>query len=114
MSSANLLPEGFESLSPFVEQWAIDRSCDRLQARLNSSYEEREVFFEAGKGLAEPALALLGQKPSKEYSEQEARLMNLVLTLAHIAQAVEIQRDDEDFHAGYAKYITISHSAADR
>lgn len=114
MNTAGLLPEGFEALNPFVVEWNIGNSAARLQARLNSSAGNRQAFFNAAKDLAEPALALLDQKPSAQYSEQETRLMNLMLTLAHISLAVEIQGEDEDFHASSARYITITRSAADR
>lgn len=114
MTSEKTLPKGFSELEPFVGQWAIACSADRLAARLGSTDAERRAFFEAGQGLVEPALQLLDGKPSAQYSAAEVRLMNLVLTLAHVSLAVEIQGDDEAFHARYAQYITIGHSAADR
>ena len=110
---STLLPEGFEALEPFVETWNIQGSNNRKQQRLDSSEAEREAFFNAAKDLAQPGLELLDQKPLGDLDEKEQRLMNVLLSLAHVALAVEIQGDDEPFHARYAKFITITQSTAD-
>ncbi len=107
------LPEGFAALEPFAEDWAIEGSASRMQQRLDSTPEQREAFFNAGKDLVPAALELLDGKPVSDFDAREKRLMNLVLSLAHVAQAVEIQGDDEPFHARYARYITITRSSAD-
>lgn len=114
MNAGSQLPEGFETLEPFVADWSIARSQDRLQARLNSEPDDREQFFLAARDLVPAALELLDRKTSAEYDARETNLMNLMLTLAHISIAVEIQGPDEPFHASYARFITITRSAADR
>lgn len=114
MSNASaLLPEGFAALAPFVDDWAIEGSAARMQQRLDSTAQQREAFFNAGKDLVPAALELLDGKPVRDFDPAEQRLMNLVLSLAHVAQAVEIQGDDEPFHARYARYITITRASAD-
>ncbi len=107
------LPEGFEALEPFVDAWAIAGAGNRMQRRLDSEASEREAFFAAGKDLVPAALERLDQKPVGEFDEREDRLMKLVLSLAHVAQAVEIQGDDEPGHARYARHITITRASAD-
>ena len=107
------LPTGFEALEPYVDTWAIDGANNRLQQRLDSTEHERRAFFDTGKHLVAPALDLLDKKPLRELDEKEQCLMNLVLGLAHVSLAVEIQRDDEPFHAGFARYITITRASAD-
>ena len=109
----NALPAGFEALESFVGTWAIAGAAQRMQRRLDSTPEEREAFFQAGAGLAPAALERLDQTPLEEFDEGEQRLMLLLLSLAHVAQAVEIQGDDEPFHARYARYITITRASAD-
>ncbi|MCY4427847.1 MAG: hypothetical protein OXC05_12575, partial [Halieaceae bacterium] len=69
--------------------------------------------FRAGCDLVPAALELLDQKPLGEFDEQEQCLMLLVLSLAHVAQAVEVQGDDEAFHASNARYIKITRASAD-
>lgn len=107
------LPEGFAALEPFVERWALDSADARMRRRLDSAASEREALFAAGKDLVPAALELLDATPFDAHSEQEERLMLLLLSLAHIAQAVEIQQDDEPLHARYARFITITRASAD-
>lgn len=107
------LPHGFEALEPYVSMWAIKGANTRLQQRLNSSEQERTAFFEVGKELVPAALELLDQKPLSQLSEQEDRLMDLVLSLAHVSLAVEIQRDDEPKHAAAARHMTIVRACSD-
>ncbi len=111
--SRELLPTGFEALEPFIKNWAVVGAAERMQRRLDSTPQEREQFFRAGCDLVPSALELLDQKPLDEFDAQEQCLMRLVLSLAHVAQAVEIQGDDEAFHARYARYISITRASAD-
>ncbi len=108
-----LLPAGFEALEPFVDTWAVEGANNRMRARLDSEPQQREAFFAAGKDLVPEALELLDGKPVGEFDAREQRLMLLVLSLAHAAQAVEIQRDHEPRHARDAHYITITRASAD-
>ncbi len=112
-TTQGLLPAGFEALEPFVATWAVDGADQRMQRRLDSEASEREAFFNAGKDLVPAALELLDEKTIDAFDEQEQRLMLLVLSMAHIAQAVEIQGDDEPGHARYARHITITRASAD-
>lgn len=113
MNNSALLPEGFEGLEPFVDSWAIDGANNRHQARLNSEEADRVAFFNAAKELVPPALELLDKKPLGKFDEKEGRLMKLVLSMAHVAPAVEVQKDAEPFHAKYARHITITRAPAD-
>ena len=112
-STVSSLPEGFETLEPYVDSWAIEGSNNRLQRRLNSDDSERTAFFNAARDLVPTALELLDQKPLNQFDDKENRLMNLVLSMAHVGPAVEIQKEEEPFHAKYARYITITRSSAD-
>lgn len=107
------LPAGFEALEPFVENWAVKGAHNRLQARLNSTEQERVDFFQAGQMLVPTALELLDQKPLAQFNTEEDRLMDLVLSLAHVSLAVEIQRDDEPKHAQAARHMTIVRACSD-
>lgn len=107
------LPDGFESLEPYVSQWAIEGANNRLVARLDSSEQERTEFFNAAKDLIPGALELLDKKPLAEHNESEKRLMLLALSIAHISQAVEIQREEEPYHAKYARFIKITQASAE-
>lgn len=107
------LPEGFESLEPFVEQWAIPGTAERARARRESAPEQREAFFAAARDRVDPALALLDQKPLEQLDEREQRLMNLMLSVAHVSLAVEIHGDEEHRVARASEHMIITRSVAD-
>jgi hypothetical protein len=108
-----LLPPGFAALEPFAADWAIAGAHNRLQRRLSTGEADRVAFFEAAKGIVPRALEYLDTRPLDGFDEREQRLMNLTLAFAHIALAVEIQRDQEAFHATGARRITITRATAD-
>jgi hypothetical protein len=113
MSQASKLPPGFEALEPFAEAWAIAGANNRTKRRVASTPAERVAFFEATKGLLVPALDYLDKKPLKDFDDEEQRLMNLLLTFAHVAMAVEVQGDDEARHAKYSPFMPITRAPAD-
>ena len=114
MSAAGtLLPDGFEALEPFVDSWSVAGAARRARLRLDSAPEEREAFFLAARDLAPAALDYLDQKALDQFDEREERLMNLMLSLAHVSLAVEIQGDAEPHHASWARFITITRASSD-
>lgn len=110
---ANTLPAGFETLEPFAERFAVSGSANRAARRSDSTDEERQAFFAAAKDLVGPALDMLDKKPLGQFDEQEQRLMDLALTFAHIALAVEVQGPDENGHAQLRQHMRITRSTAD-
>jgi hypothetical protein len=111
--AASLLPPGFEQLAPFVDSWSLAGAALRAQRRLESSEAERVAFYHAAKDALPAALAHLDQKPLAQFDARETRLMNLVLSFAHIALAVEVQGDDEAKHAQLRKHLRITRAIAD-
>ncbi len=107
------LPPGFGSLEPFVSAWALEGADNRLRARLASREADRVAFFEAAKDLLPRGLDYLDRKPLAEHSDQDKRLMRLLLGMAHVALAVEIQGDDEPRHAEGARHMTITRAPSD-
>lgn len=110
---AQSLPAGFETLEPFVERFAISGTANRAQRRSDSTAEERAAFHAAAKDLVAPALDLLDKKPLASLDEKERRLLDMALTFAHIALAVEVQGPDEERHASLRRYMRITRSPAD-
>lgn len=107
------LPAGFESLEPFVDSWAVPTAQDRTNRRLMSTSEERTAFATAVRDLVPDALKLLDSKPLRELDDSEQRLMKLLLTFTHIAQAVDVQKDAEPRHASMRRHFTITRAPAD-
>jgi hypothetical protein len=110
---ASLLPPGFERLSPFVASWSIAGTARRAQRRIESSEAERAAFYAAAKDVVPAALAHLDQKPLAQLDARETRLMDLVLSFAHVALAVEVQGDAEASHSERRKHFTITRASAD-
>jgi hypothetical protein len=110
---ATMLPAGFETLEPFVARFAVSGTANRAALRGDTTREEREAFHAAAKDLIGPALDLLDKKPLDRLDPGEQRLLELTLSFAHIALAVEIQGPDEERHAELRAYMRITRSTAD-
>jgi hypothetical protein len=110
---ATMLPQGFEQLEPFVDRFAVAGTANRARLRSESGEAERAAFVEAARDLVAPALDLLDQKPLADLDEAERRLLDLALTFAHMALAVEVQGADEARHAQMRDHMRITRSPAD-
>ena len=108
-----LLPDGFEALSPFVESWSADSAAGRADCRQSSAEDSRQAFYAAASPLLPDALDYLDRKPLRELNEAEQRLMNLALSFAHLAMAVELHREQEAKHARDRHHLRIPHAPAD-
>jgi len=113
-SHSPLLPAGFEALAPFVAFWAAETAAGRAHCRQASDEAERAAFYEAASPLVPQALDYLDQKPLGQHDESEQRLMRLALSFAHVAMAVELQREEEAVHAKYRPYLRITRAPADQ
>lgn len=114
MSLATSLPADFAGLESFVERWALPTTAERAARRSASTPQEREAFFAAAGPLLDPALDLLDGIALGAFSAQEQRLMDLILSLAHVALAVEIQGPDEAKSAPWRDRMRIDRSTADQ
>lgn len=111
--TAAMLPSGFETLEPFVATWAIEGSAARAAQRGARSPEERQAFYNAAGPELDRALTYLDGKPLDKLDPAEARLMNLMLSLAHVTLAIEVQKEDEAQLTNLTRYMRITRSPAD-
>lgn len=102
-----LLPSGFDALEPFVATWDLATAEERAKRRLVTPESERLAFYQAGVKLLAPGLELLDRKPLAALDESETRLMQLLLSLAHVSLSIEVQGPDEPKHAEGARYLEI-------
>jgi hypothetical protein len=105
---ARLLPIAFEALEPFVADWAIESLSGRDHSRGRSSAAERKAFYAATIELLEPALNYLDSKSLASLADADMRLMRLMLSLAHVALAEEVQCEDEPTHAHFRSFLPIT------
>lgn len=114
MTVETSLPADFSALEPFVETWALSGSANRGARRSQSTPEQREAFFAAASPLLDAALEHLDGRSLNALAPAEQRLMDLMLSLAHVALAVEIQGPDETKSAPWRDRMRIDRSSADR
>lgn len=108
-----LLPKGFEPLEPFVARWAIDNATRRAEMRGEAPPGERAAFYAAASQLVEPALRYLDTKPLGQFDDSEKRLMQVMLSLAHVAMAEEVHKDHEARHTLYRSFMPVTRAPAD-
>ena len=104
-----LLPKGFAALAPFVAQWAVPTLAARCVTRDASNADQRQAFYDAASPLAVAALDYLDARPYAALAGAEARLMQLMLSFAQVALAVELQGEDEDRLATFRPYMRFTH-----
>lgn len=107
------LPEGFEALAPFAPQWAVAGTANRAALRGTSTGEERAAFYATALPLVPAALDYLDARPLEQLDATEERLMNLVLSFAHISIAIEVQQGDEAKHTASRVHMRITRASAD-
>jgi hypothetical protein len=107
------LPEGFAALEPFVDLWAIEGTAARAFLRGTAGEVERSAFFAAAQPLLGAALDRLDATPLAGFDAAEHRLMNLMLSAAHVSLADEIQASDEARHARMRERMVITRASAD-
>ncbi|MCX7863969.1 MAG: hypothetical protein N2423_02860 [Novosphingobium sp.] len=111
--TTKLLPRGFEALLPFVETFAIDSASRRAEIRGEAPADLRNAFYEAASPLLAQALDYLDTRTFDEYDEADKRLLWMMLSLAHVAVAVEIQGEAEPRHASLRKFMPVTRAPAD-
>jgi len=113
MTTASQLPGSFESLEPLAAFWAIRGSDARKKRRIASTEEERVTFYNAVAPELARALEYLDRFDIEKLDEKQSRLLDMMLTLAHISLAVESQGKNESFHAISHACFTITRSTED-
>ncbi|MFV8816883.1 hypothetical protein [Haliea sp. E17] len=83
------LPDGFDSLAPFVTTWVLPDASARMQQRQSAPMEAIQSFYDAMTPLGDSALAYLSQLQLGELPPEAENLLGLMLSLAEIAPAVE-------------------------
>ena len=109
----DVLPAEFEALAPFMEFWAANTSAKRAACRDESTEQQRQDFYSVMKPLLPQLLEYLDEKSLAVLDEADQCLMQLALSFAHVAMAVELQREEEPGHARWRHFMRITTTPAD-
>ncbi len=86
---SDLLPEQFAELEPYID-WALDTQTKRLYRRLEQPMAQLQQFYDAITPQMPAILEYLDQFALGELPEHAQRLLELTLSLAQIAPAIEM------------------------
>jgi hypothetical protein len=85
----NELPEQFSDLESLIE-WSLPTERARNAKRRSSSMEQLKHFYDTMLPRTEAVLEHLDKFPLEQMPEQERRLLYLALSLAEVANAIEL------------------------
>jgi len=101
------LPDGFEALEPFRAYWGVPGTQDRRDRREAAGMAEIMAFYEVMIALAPAAMKHLERFALDAMPPREARLMELVLALAHVSMATELHGQPRAPHTPYPHGVRL-------
>ncbi|GAA1124606.1 hypothetical protein [Nocardioides aquiterrae] len=102
-----VFPAGFEELAEFSD-WCISRDEDRIAKRLDTAFPETVAFYDAVLPHVARAMSYLSTRPVENCSVEDTNLVNLLKTMAEMANAVEIYHQGAIPDAGDLRLYTSS------
>jgi hypothetical protein len=87
-----MLPADFVDLEPLAEKWCLATEPERYEARLASSVEEMQAFYDAVTARAEAAMAYLERFPLDALPEDARNLLHLLYSVVQVSFPVEVWR----------------------
>ena len=85
-----LLPREFAALEPFAEQWCQATERERWAARMASSMEELQGFYDAIFPRVEEAIAFCDTYPLDRMPGDVVNLLRLIYSFVIVSFAVEL------------------------
>lgn len=93
--SDRVLPVGFEDLELFVERWAKPTFAQRYQARITSSMDEIETFYQTMIAAMDRCAAHLETFAPNDLPEASRRLLYLTYAAMNVSPAVELYKQPD-------------------
>ena len=87
-----LLPPAFADLERYAPKWCLATEHERYAARLASSMDEMQEFYDACFPRAEEAIAYCDQFPLHDMPDDATRLLQLLYSLVMVSFPVEVWR----------------------
>jgi hypothetical protein len=84
-----MLPSEFSDLEPYAAKWSLEREQERWDARLSSTIDELQQFYDAALPRVEGAIKYIDQFSLDDMPEDAANLMRLIYSFMLISFAVE-------------------------
>ncbi len=94
------LPKAFKDLEPYLS-WALPTESGRNSKRLQSSMKDIGRFYDVMTERAEAALVHLDTFALDKLPEAEKNLLNLTLSLAEVANAIELFKTEPGVIGGF-------------
>jgi len=104
--SEPLLPAQFSELEPFAAKWCLATERERFAARMASSMDDIQSFYDAFFPRAADAIASCDQFPLDELPEDAERLLQLLYSLVMVSFPVEAWRQPHIPDSG-AAYLDL-------
>ncbi len=103
-----LLPDEFADLEPFALQWCLATEQERYDARLASSMEDMQAFYDAVTPRADEAMAYLDKLPLDDLPPDALNLLHLLYSMVMVSFPVECwgQARIPDTGAAYLDLLT--------
>ena len=105
MSDA-MLPAEFSDLEPFAAKWSLPTERERFAARLASTMDEMQKFYDAMFPRAEAALSYCDGFPLDELPDDATNLLHLLYSLVMVSFPVEVWRQPHIPDSG-AAYLDL-------
>ena len=85
-----MLPDEFADLEPFADQWCLATEPQRYSARLASSMQELEAFYDAMAPRAAAAIDICDGYALDDMPEPVTNLMRLIYSFVNVSFPVEV------------------------
>jgi hypothetical protein len=102
----SLLPSQFSALEPYAAKWCLPTEGQRFKARMTSTMEEMQAFYDAFFPRAEEAIAYCEKFPLHDMPEDAQRLLQLLYSLVMVSFPIEAWRQPHIPDSG-AAYLDL-------
>ena len=86
------LPKEFSDLDPFAERWCLATEPARWDARMSSSMEEMQEFYDAIFPRVTEAIAYCDQFPLDDMPDDAVNLLQMIYSFVIVSFPVELWR----------------------
>jgi hypothetical protein len=84
-----MLPKEFSDLEPFASTWCLAAEDARYQARLSSTMDEMQAFYDAVVSRADEAMDYCDKFPLDDLPDDALNLLHLLYSMVMVSFPVE-------------------------